>query len=90
MTVSRKSTAQDSPDDDIPDMTEAYWAEKIASATVKRGRPKAAVTKVSQNLRLDRDVLEAYKSTGPGWQTRMNDVLKKSAPRVAKKPRKRA
>ncbi len=43
---------------------------------IKRGRPKAAVKKVSTTIRLDADVLEAFKATGHGWQTRINTVLR--------------
>ncbi|MFK5598024.1 BrnA antitoxin family protein [Methylobacterium sp. HMF5984] len=39
------------------------------------GRPRAASPKVQLTLRIDRRVLDAYKATGPGWQTRMHDVL---------------
>ncbi|SHH63738.1 BrnA antitoxin family protein [Pollutimonas bauzanensis] len=42
----------------------------------RRGRPKLETTKVHLNLRLDADVVEAFKAGGPGWQTRMNDALK--------------
>lgn len=41
-----------------------------------RGRPRAQNPKVHTGLRLDADVLEAFKSSGRGWQTRMNDALK--------------
>jgi uncharacterized protein (DUF4415 family) len=41
-----------------------------------RGRPKAAVTKSQVNIRLDADVLEAFKATGRGWQTRINRALR--------------
>jgi uncharacterized protein (DUF4415 family) len=34
---------------------------------LKRGRPKAVVKKVSTTIRLDADVLEAFKSTGHGF-----------------------
>lgn len=40
------------------------------------GRPKAVNPKVAVSLRLDRDVVERFRATGPGWQTRMNDALK--------------
>jgi uncharacterized protein (DUF4415 family) len=40
-----------------------------------RGKQKAA-TKVSTTVRFDTDVLSAFKATGSGWQTRMNDALK--------------
>ncbi|MBC7857974.1 MAG: BrnA antitoxin family protein [Burkholderiaceae bacterium] len=32
--------------------------------------------KISTTIRFDADVLAAFKATGDGWQTRMNDVLK--------------
>ena len=40
-----------------------------------RGRQKAP-TKISTTVRFDADVVEAFKATGRGWQTRMNEVLK--------------
>ncbi|HMN55327.1 MAG TPA: BrnA antitoxin family protein [Sphingopyxis sp.] len=43
-----------------------------------RGKQKAP-TKVSTTLRLDRDVLERFKASGPGWQSRMNDALRAAA-----------
>lgn len=44
-----------------------------------RGRPKADVTKVSTPLRLDPDVIAAFRAGGPGWQSRINDALRKAA-----------
>ena len=41
-----------------------------------RGRPKAEETKVFTAIRLDADLLETFKSTGKGWQTRMNAALR--------------
>ncbi|MFN0024458.1 MAG: BrnA antitoxin family protein [Parvularculaceae bacterium] len=38
--------------------------------------------KVAVSLRLDRDVVERFKSGGPGWQSRMNTVLKAAAKRA--------
>jgi len=34
--------------------------------------------KVSTTIRLCPDILEAFKADGPGWQTRINDALRKS------------
>lgn len=52
----------------------------------KRGRPpQGDAPKQSIALRLDRDVLAAFKAQGPGWQTRMQDTLKRAATRLAKK-----
>lgn len=53
-----------------------------AEALVKRrGRPALSKNerKVSMSIRYDRDVIEAFKTTGEGWQTRMNDVLRSYA-----------
>ena len=67
------------PDDDIPDLSTDYWVECFAAAPVQRGRPKATVTKTSVTLRLDPDVLASFRATGPGWQGRMNEALRKAA-----------
>lgn len=40
-----------------------------------RGRPSGRA-KESTTIRFDRDVIEAFKADGPGWQTRMNGVLR--------------
>lgn len=42
------------------------------------GRPPAAVTKESITLRVDPDVLRRFKADGPGWQSRMNEALRKA------------
>ncbi len=46
-----------------------------------RGRPLKDVRKVNQTLRLDPDVLEAYRMEGSGWQARINTVLREHMPR---------
>lgn len=43
--------------------------------------PQHAPVKVQVSLRLDADVVALYKATGRGWQTRINEDLKKKAPR---------
>jgi len=40
-----------------------------------RGKQKAP-TKISTTVRFDADVIAAFRATGSGWQTRMNEVLK--------------
>jgi uncharacterized protein (DUF4415 family) len=42
------------------------------------GRPLKADPKVSVTLRFDRDVIERFRSKGPGWQSRINAVLRRS------------
>jgi uncharacterized protein (DUF4415 family) len=46
----------------------------------KRGErgPQKAPTKQQVTLRLDRDVLERFRSSGPGWQARINNALRKA------------
>ena len=43
------------------------------------GRPKSESTKIAVSLRLDPDVVAAFKAKGPGWQSRMNEALRKVA-----------
>ena len=53
------------------------------------GRPKSDVTQVPVTLRVDPDTLAAYKATGAGWQTRMNEALRKGKPKDSRPQRKR-
>ena len=47
----------------------------------QRGRQKAP-TKEMITIRVDRDIVSAYRASGPGWQGRMNDALKAAARRI--------
>ncbi len=68
--------------DDAPRLTRE-WFERAdlyrGDKMVRRGRPKSASPKEAVNLRLDADVLEFFRKTGPGWQTRINEALRKAA-----------
>ncbi len=67
--------------DDAPELTDAFFEradEYVGEKLVRRGRPKAAVTKEAVKLRLDADLLAALRATGDGWQTRINDMLRAS------------
>jgi len=71
---SRKTTSGKIVDRDNPPWTE----EMLGPAVVRRGRgPQKAPTKVSTTLRIDADVLAFFRSLGPGYQTQMNDALRK-------------
>jgi uncharacterized protein (DUF4415 family) len=70
---------QAASDDDAPDLSAPYWADRFAKVNVQRGRPKADVTKVSTTIRLDPDIIAAFKAQGAGWQSRINDALRKAA-----------
>lgn len=50
-----------------------------ANGTLTRpGRPKSESPKKQVTLRLDQAVLEKLRATGPGWQSRANEILKKA------------
>jgi uncharacterized protein (DUF4415 family) len=59
------------PDAYIP--TDREW--KKLQPLLRRGRPKAAVTKDRITIRLSPPVLRAFRATGRGWQTRMDLAL---------------
>lgn len=52
-------------------------SEKMRRAA---GRPKSAAPKQAISIRLDADVVAKFRATGPGWQSRINDVLKAAKP----------
>jgi uncharacterized protein (DUF4415 family) len=60
--------------EDLPELTE----EMLARAKVnKGGRPLSPNPRKLISLRLPADVIELWKATGPGWQTRMAERLSK-------------
>lgn len=73
--------------DDAPEWTEDQFARgelrvsgkviRPANGTLTRpGRPKSLDPKRQVTLRLDGAVLDRLRSSGPGWQTRVNEILK--------------
>lgn len=50
----------------------AFWRKAL-------GRPPSEAPKQAVSLRLDQDVIAHYKKSGPGWQSRMNEALRKQA-----------
>lgn len=58
----------------LPQLTD----DMLARGTVKRGgRPVATNPRKQVTIRLPETVLAAWKATGPGWQTRMAELLSK-------------
>jgi uncharacterized protein (DUF4415 family) len=49
----------------------------------RRGPGKKKLPKVSLTLRISQPAVEAFRATGDGWQTRMNDALERAAKRLA-------
>ena len=83
------------PDDENPEWTpedlakarpalevlaEVFGPTAAESIRRGRGRPVKVDKKVNQTLRLDADVLDAYRQQGSGWQTRINQILREHMP----------
>ena len=83
------------PDDENPEWTREDFAKarpalevlaevfgSTAAVSIRRGRGRPAKVdkKVNQTLRLDADVLDAYRQEGSGWQTRINQILRQHMP----------
>ncbi len=79
-------------DQDNPEMTEDWLAKARPASKLlpglfgeaaakemlkpKRGRPISATPKEHINIRLDADIVGAFKQSGSGWQTRLNNALR--------------
>jgi uncharacterized protein (DUF4415 family) len=50
----------------------------VAELRRSRGRPPVETPKKQITLRLDQDVIEKFRGTGRGWQSRMNEALKRA------------
>jgi len=64
--------------DDALELTDVWFGKAglmQGSKLIRRGRP-AGRTKASQTVRFDLEVLAAFKATGKGCQTRMNEALR--------------
>ncbi len=59
---------------ELPELTDTM----LAGAVVKKGgRPRSVNPRQLISLRLPADVVERWRATGPGWQTRMAERLSK-------------
>ena len=70
---------------DPPEITDEWIAGADAyrgAKLVRRGRPKLQNPRRLLSLRLPPQVIANWKATGPGWQTRMAEVLEKSTPKL--------
>jgi uncharacterized protein (DUF4415 family) len=85
-------------DDDNPEWTDEDFArarpaaevlppEVIAAFGKSRGRPAKSEAERKRNvsLRLSPDVLDALRASGPGWQTRAEEMLREGLRRGAGK-----
>jgi len=66
-------TAAALTDPDAAPYSDEQW--EAIKPTARRGRPLADVTKERITIRLSSDVVRAFRESGDGWQTRINDAL---------------
>jgi len=67
-------TAAALSDPDAVPLTDEEW--EAVKPSLRRGRPASANPKVFTAIRLDPEVLDAFRGSGRGWQTRINAALK--------------
>ena len=65
-------TAAALTDPDNPPLTD----NELQQFQRTRGRPQGSGKKEQITLRLDAEILEQFRATGNGWQTRINDALR--------------
>jgi uncharacterized protein (DUF4415 family) len=58
-------------DEDV-EMLDLYHGDKL----IRRGRPRSPAPKQLLTLRLAPDLIEHFRAKGPGWQTRIEDILR--------------
>lgn len=74
--------------DDAPELDEHFFAtgqisigdkvlREATDTMARRGRPISDDPKQLVSIRLDRIVLERLRAQGPGWQSRVNELLRK-------------
>ncbi len=67
--------------EELPELDEAMLARAVVN---KGGRPKSDSPRKLITLRLPPDVIERWRATGPGWQTRMAQRLSRGPATGAK------
>ena len=86
MSVKRKPSVRTSPEaDEVPEL-DRNWIEGAdlcqGKKLVRRGRPPLEKPRLLLSLRLPPDVIASWKSSGPGWQTRMAEALERAKPKA--------
>jgi uncharacterized protein (DUF4415 family) len=69
--------------EEIPELTDEWFDQaefavgaKVVRAAKRPGRPRADRIKKLIALRIDPDIIEGFRATGPGWQSRINAALR--------------
>lgn len=82
MTVSSEDTKGEWIDpDDAPELDDDWFDRatfKIGDKVIRRGRPPGSAKRLV-SLRLDQAVIDHFRAGGPGWQSRLNEALRKAA-----------
>jgi uncharacterized protein (DUF4415 family) len=91
MTIAKKKAGYSAKDlrevSDSPELTKADFAEARPfgevfpdlAASIRRGRgPSKSPTKKLVSLRISPEVIDYFKSTGTGWQSRIDETLRKA------------
>jgi len=85
MTANKTAADQDSHDEDAPDLSTPEWRKKFAAARVRRRRPPLSAPKAPTTIRLDPDVIEAFRAQGRGCQSRINAAPREWVARAGSK-----
>lgn len=64
--------------DELPELTDDMLRRGSVN---KGGRPRSVNPKKLISIRLPEDVIQKWRSTGPGWQTRMAEKLARVVPK---------
>jgi uncharacterized protein (DUF4415 family) len=91
MPTKRRSTMSTWTDpDDAPELTKEFFqraemreggklVRRATGTLTRRGRPPlGSAAKKQVTLRLDAEIVDAFRASGAGWQTRLNDILAKA------------
>jgi uncharacterized protein (DUF4415 family) len=65
--------------EDIPEMPDDFFERveiRLGDKLIRRGRPPLDSRKKQVTLRLDQEVLDHFRKTGAGWQSRINAALR--------------
>lgn len=83
MRTKKRTTKSKWIDPDEARPLDREWFERAeiweGNTLIRPGRPKKVSVKEAVSLRLDPDVLAHFRSSGPGWQSRINAALRKAA-----------
>ncbi len=70
-----RDTESDNYDPNDSQAVDAFWDTAMIETVVRRGKNQRP-TKEQIAIRLSPEVLAAFRASGKGWQTRMDEALK--------------